>query len=98
MSIQISKDPIEVIRRRLNFTDLLPDGETLQPSSSVSILKIDGQEDTTLDMLVSTSINPSNIVVVIKNGIDRKKYKVIFLAVTQNLTFKEVVILSVREE
>ncbi|TAK63648.1 MAG: hypothetical protein EPO24_04050 [Bacteroidetes bacterium] len=91
------KQPSEQIPLSLDFSAVLPTGETVQSSSTVKIVDPDGA-DVTATMLLDSSTDDSAVYAIITGGTGLLDYKVTFTALTQNYKFEEDIVLKVREQ
>jgi hypothetical protein len=80
----------------LGLNRYIPDGETIQNTSSVVITDATGA-NVSAAMLHATSINSPKITAVIKAGTSGAYYTVTFNIITENYQFEEEVRLAVKE-
>ena len=82
-----------IIPASLSFVRLLPVGQTLQATSSITITE--GVVDRTSAMLVSTTLDSTKISGVIQGGTVGTSYVILFTAITQAYKFLKRVQLEV---
>jgi len=90
------KQPGEVVPVAMDFSNVLPTGETLQGTSDVKVYDADGV-DKTSTMLTSKSVTSPKLNAIIKAGDSAKDYKITFIGITQNYRYEEDVTLKVRD-
>jgi hypothetical protein len=92
----IYKQPIEQVPAGVDFSGVLPAGETIQEEGSDVTVVDSGGEDQTNDMLVLKVITTTRIDAVVKGGTSGGSYQVEFYAKTQKYLFEEDIDLQVR--
>lgn len=93
----LPKQPSEKLPCGVDFVKVLPAGETIQGSSTVTVKDAAGT-DVTSSIKATHAINGTQITAIVQAGTAGETYTVTFKAVTQNYTFEEEVILEVKEE
>ncbi len=90
------KQPGEKVPVAMDFTAILPVGETLQGTSEVKVYDSEGTDVTATLLDIKTVVSPK-LNAVIKAGTDGEDYKIKFIARTQNYIYEEDMTLKVRE-
>jgi hypothetical protein len=85
-----------IIPLSVDFVKVLPSGQTLQNTSSVTI-KDSLDVDKTSEMLVESVLDSTKIVATIQGGVVGKHYQVLFTAITQDFKWEKAVELEVTE-
>jgi hypothetical protein len=91
---RLKEGTASVVPLSVDFSRLLPTGQTLQVTSSVAITDSFGN-DTTSAMLSSTVLDSTKMTAIIQAGAIGIHYKVLFTAITQLYTYQKIVELEV---
>jgi hypothetical protein len=88
------KKPIEVTPVSMDFSLVLPTGQTIQESSVAKIYDDTGTE-VTGDMLDDTSVASPKMIAVVKGGERLRSYKITYIAFTELYCFEEDVTIKI---
>lgn len=93
---RIKEGIASIVPVTLDFVKLLPSGQTIQNTSSISITTTLG-EDKTAEMLQATTLSDTAMSASVKSGAIGQTYFVIFTAITQSYKWVKKVDLEIVE-
>lgn len=98
IKFEIFKTPTEIIPCAVDFSDLVPAGETVNTGLTTVTATDSAGNDATTAIVLQSAVSGFKLSAILQNGTAEEFYEILFALRTTNYRFETIVRLEVREK